>query len=162
MQVNVSMGGYTETIHHLRVIPDKMLSDTGLRAMTRAAAAGYAGYIKEEHVSGQRLKVRSGTLKDNIVSKSISGSTDSMVTAGSVPYSRIHDTGYNNPRQSVRAHRRVNSRGNGFVDVPAYTRHAHQKERRYFRDAVIGGGGRAQRNIDIVLADFVRRANGGG
>ena len=161
MQVTASMKGWATVQHNLEGLRDAMVSDEGQQRLTRTAAEAYASFIRREHVSGQRLKVRSGMLRGDIVSRSVSGTNDAVATAGTNRYSRIHDLGYDNIAQKVRAHRRVNSLGNGFVSIGEYTRHAHQDARRYFSDAVVYGNADAQAAIDVVVADFVRLANGG-
>lgn len=96
----------------------------------RIAAQTYRNHLVENYLTGQRLKVRTGRMRGSWVAQPRDRQTY-WVTAGRLPYSRIHEYGYNKAYQFVRGYTTSSGR-----KVSHYWRHMKLRERRFIRDAL--------------------------
>lgn len=112
------------------------------RAITRESLLLLAA-VKEEKLSGQVLKTRTGTLRRSINRRQMETATGIRATVGTnVAYAAIHEYGFDGT-QTVRAHMRQITRAFGrplaasvMVSVGGFERHVNMPERSFLRSAL--------------------------
>lgn len=110
-------------------------------SVTRATFA-LVSYVKENKLSGQVLKVRSGTLRRKINGQ-VSETRNSITGQVGVrlAYAAAHEYGFDGS-ENVRAHLRTIKQAFGrsiapvTFEVKAFTRHVHLPERSYLRSSL--------------------------
>lgn len=112
------------------------------RAITRESLLLLAA-VKEEKLSGQVLKTRTGTLRRSINRRQTETATGIRATVGTnLSYAAIHEYGFDGT-QTVRAHMRHITQAFGrplatsvMVSVGGFERHVHMPERSFLRSAL--------------------------
>lgn len=125
-------------------------TDEGFGRYMVAAAHGFARYIRQNYLSGQRLrygppKPGKRHLRDTVKGVPVSGGRAAVQAGGSdVPYARAHELGAHFP-VSVRTYYR------GDTEVAGHVRQMNITAVHYLRDGVRNGDKYAKREADKVI-----------
>lgn len=109
-----------------------------------AAATEYRNYMVENKLSGQRLKRRSGRLAGAWQPTKLSD-TEYLLSAGRLPYSRVHQFGLDYPFQPVRGYTTASGK-----KVPLYLRHMKLRATNYVSETIIEAHDRVLARLQIV------------
>jgi hypothetical protein len=116
----------------------------------KTAAKAHRTFMVKNYLTGQRLRRRSGDLI-RAWHDYPAGARARILTAGALPYSRVHDLGLEMRGQFVRGY---TTRGG--KRVRSYFRDMRQRARRYVQDTVIFGAPFASRMLDKQVNRILR------
>lgn len=132
--------GDAEVIQHLRAIPAKARQE--LTLTVRRLAIDLQRYVKQDKLSGQVLRNRTGTLRRSITNKVISAPDGVRAQVGTnVAYARVHEYGFNGT-EAIKEHLRKVKMAFGrpidevVVNVRAHSRRVNIKERSFLRSSL--------------------------
>lgn len=139
--IDFTVAGAEAVEGRLRQIPEKIQAALE-KSMTRGMIE-LSRYVKEEKLSGQVLKNRTGTLRRKINYRVTAGPSEVVGSVGTkLAYAAAHEYGFDGTVQ-VRAHeRQMNVAFGRAVAVPhkimvgAFSRHSHVPERSFLRSSL--------------------------
>lgn len=129
-----------------------------LKTELTKASFNLSAHIKDQKLSGQVLKVRSGNLRTSINAKPVIETADGVeaLVGTNKSYGRVHEFGFNGS-VSVKAHMRKAK--DGFkVNVRAHARQVNLPERSFLRSSLNDMRGQ----IDARIAAVIGKAIAGG
>lgn len=133
-----------------------------LRAAVRREAIGLSRYVKEEKLSGQALKNRTGTLRRKINFTTTETATSMTGSVGvKLSYARAHEFGFDGV-VTVREHLRMIKMAWGRPIAPkestvhSYSRHMLLPERSFLRSALAESGPGIRERLHAAVADAIR------
>jgi phage gpG-like protein len=158
--ITVELIGDRELAARLDAMPGRMREGIA-RAVTKLGFE-LQRKVQSEKLSGQVLKVRTGTLRSSINTRVDQGADSVTATVGTnIRYGRVHEYGFDGS-QSVRAHLRHITEAFGrpirptTQNVGAYTRHVHLPERSFLRSALREMQPQIEAELSAAVAQAVR------
>jgi phage gpG-like protein len=138
--IHGTVTGDAEVIQHLRAIPQK--TRTELTLTVRRLAIDLQRHVKQDKLSGQVLRNRTGTLRRSITNKVVSAPDGVRAQVGTnVSYARVHEYGYSGT-EAVKEHMRKVRMAFGraieerAVVVRGHSRRVNIKERSFLRSSL--------------------------
>jgi phage gpG-like protein len=125
-----------------------------LAIVTRREAIGFTRYVKEEKLSGQVLKNRTGTLRRK-VNYQVTETPNEVAAAVGVKlaYAAAHEFGFEG-QVSVREHLRAAKAGT--FNVRAHTRHMRLPQRSFLRSSLAELGPGIRQRLHAAVTKAIR------
>lgn len=161
--INGYVIGDAEVARRLRAIPGNVRGK--VRESIGRLVLRLQRKVMQEKLTGQVLKVRTGTLRRSIDQVVLDeGSAIAGIVSTNVKYGHMHEYGFTG-QESVRAHMRTIKQAWGKplkdgpkqVEVRAHARHVDYPERSFLRSALRGMRGTIRDEIDKAVGDGVKR-----
>jgi phage gpG-like protein len=154
--ITAELLGDQEVVLRLKSLPDRV-RDALKKAMT-LAMLDLRAYVAQNKLSGQVLKVRTGTLRRSITQRVTETETSITGVVGTnVSYAAVHEYGFSG-LVTVKEHLRRSKSGKESV-VRSYARQMNMPERSFLRSALRDKTNEIQARLAKVLQETANGSN---
>jgi phage gpG-like protein len=158
--ITVELIGDARLVARLDAMPGR-LRDGLARTVTRLGLE-LQRKVQDEKLTGQVLKVRTGSLRSSINTRTERSASEVAASVGTnIAYGRVHEYGFDGT-VGVRAHLRQITQAFGrpiaptAVAVRAHSRHVHLPERSFLRSALAELAPRIEEELRLAVDEALR------